>query len=218
MTVRRDERTAVNPTGGRELYRFQVQGPTALEVLEKANGGSLPEIKFFNMGELTIGGHKVRALHHGMSGVPGMELWGPWDERRGRPGGDHRGGPGLRAPAGGLEGLRHQHARVRMDPVPAPGGLHRRRDEGVPGVAAGERLRGHRLPRRQLLLRRHHRLLPHAARPRLLAVREVRPRLRRTRGSGGDGRRAEAEEGDARVERRGRRARDRHAVREGRRR
>ena len=30
VTVRRDERTAVNPTGGRELYRFQVQGPTAL--------------------------------------------------------------------------------------------------------------------------------------------------------------------------------------------
>ena len=58
-----------------------MQGPTALDVLRKANGGSLPEIKFFNLGELTIGGHKVRALHHGMSGVPGLELWGPWDER-----------------------------------------------------------------------------------------------------------------------------------------
>jgi vanillate/3-O-methylgallate O-demethylase len=81
VTVARDERTAVNPTGGRELYRFQVQGPTALDVLKKANGGSLPEIKFFNMGELTIGGHKVRALHHGMSGVPGLELFGPWAER-----------------------------------------------------------------------------------------------------------------------------------------
>jgi vanillate/3-O-methylgallate O-demethylase len=81
VQVSRDERTAVNPTGGRELYRFQVQGPTALDVLKKANGGSLPEIKFFNMGELTIGGRKVRALHHGMSGVPGMELFGPWAER-----------------------------------------------------------------------------------------------------------------------------------------
>ena len=81
VTVSRDERTAVNPTGGRELYRFQVQGPTALDVLKKANGGSLPELKFFNMGELTIAGRNVRALHHGMSGVPGMELWGPWAER-----------------------------------------------------------------------------------------------------------------------------------------
>jgi vanillate/3-O-methylgallate O-demethylase len=81
VEISRDERTAVNPTGGRELYRFQVQGPTALDVLRKANGGSLPEIKFFNLGELTIAGHKVRALHHGMSGVPGLELWGPWAER-----------------------------------------------------------------------------------------------------------------------------------------
>jgi vanillate/3-O-methylgallate O-demethylase len=77
----RDERTAVNPTGGRKLYRFQVQGPTALEVLERANGGALPEIKFFNMGELTIAGRPVRAFHHGMSGAPGMELFGPWAER-----------------------------------------------------------------------------------------------------------------------------------------
>ena len=80
VTCERDERTAVNPTGKRKLYRYQVQGPTALEVLTAANGGTLPEIKFFNMGELTIGGHTVRALHHGMSGAPGMELFGPWDE------------------------------------------------------------------------------------------------------------------------------------------
>ena len=57
-----------------------MQGPNALEVLEKVNGGPLPEIKFFNMGEITIAGRKVRALHHGMSGVPGLELFGPWDE------------------------------------------------------------------------------------------------------------------------------------------
>jgi vanillate/3-O-methylgallate O-demethylase len=81
VELSRDERTAVNPSGRRELYRFQVQGPTALDVLKKANGGSLPEIKFFNVGELTLGHHKVRALHHGMSGVPGLELWGPWEER-----------------------------------------------------------------------------------------------------------------------------------------
>jgi vanillate/3-O-methylgallate O-demethylase len=79
VTLERDERSAVNPTG-RRLYRFQVQGPTALEVLEKLTGGPLPEIKFFNMGEVTIAGHTVRALHHGMSGVPGLELFGPTAE------------------------------------------------------------------------------------------------------------------------------------------
>jgi vanillate/3-O-methylgallate O-demethylase len=76
VTLHRDERTAVNKEG-RKLYRFQVQGPTAMDVLTKANGGPLPEIKFFNMGRVTIGGHEVRALHHGMSGVPGLELFGP---------------------------------------------------------------------------------------------------------------------------------------------
>jgi glycine cleavage system aminomethyltransferase T len=79
VSFERDERSAVNPTG-RRLYRYQVQGPDALKVLEKVTGGPLPEIKFFNLGELTIAGHKVRALHHGMSGVPGLELFGPWAE------------------------------------------------------------------------------------------------------------------------------------------
>jgi vanillate/3-O-methylgallate O-demethylase len=80
VTLERDERTAANPTGRRKIYRFQVQGPTAMETLAKATGGALPEIKFFNMGEITIAGRKVRALHHGMSGVPGLELFGPWEE------------------------------------------------------------------------------------------------------------------------------------------
>jgi vanillate/3-O-methylgallate O-demethylase len=80
VTLERDERTAVNPTGRRKLYRYQVQGPTALKVLERAVGGPLPDISFFHMGEITIAGRKVRALHHGMSGAPGLELFGPWEE------------------------------------------------------------------------------------------------------------------------------------------
>ena len=81
VQLSRDERTAVNPTGGRELYRFQVQGPTAMDVLEKANGGPLPEIKFFNMGELTIGGRQgARPAPRNVGGA-GLELFGPWDER-----------------------------------------------------------------------------------------------------------------------------------------
>jgi vanillate/3-O-methylgallate O-demethylase len=80
VELRRDERTAANPSGRRELYRFQLQGPTALELLEKVTEGSLPEVKFFNMGEIRIAGHAVRALGHGMSGAPGLELFGPWEE------------------------------------------------------------------------------------------------------------------------------------------
>jgi vanillate/3-O-methylgallate O-demethylase len=80
VTLERDERTAANPTGRRKIYRFQVQGPTAMQTLERATDGTLPEIKFFNLGEITIAGRRVRALHHGMSGVPGLELFGPWEE------------------------------------------------------------------------------------------------------------------------------------------
>ncbi len=80
VTVERDERTVANPTGRRKVYRFQVQGPAADQVLQKANGGPLPDIKFFHMGEITIAGRTVRALHHGMSGVPGLELFGPWED------------------------------------------------------------------------------------------------------------------------------------------
>jgi vanillate/3-O-methylgallate O-demethylase len=81
VTFDRDERTAVNPTGKRKLYRFQVQGPNAMQVLEAASGGSLPDTKFFNWDWIEIAGKRVRALHHGMSGVPGRELFGPWDDR-----------------------------------------------------------------------------------------------------------------------------------------
>jgi vanillate/3-O-methylgallate O-demethylase len=80
VELSRDERTAVNPTGRRELYRYQLQGPTAMQVLEKVSDDPLPEIKFFNLGEITVAGRRVRALHHGMSGAPGLELFGPWEE------------------------------------------------------------------------------------------------------------------------------------------
>jgi vanillate/3-O-methylgallate O-demethylase len=65
----------------RRLYRYQIQGPKASQVLNKLNGGPIPEIKFFNMGEITIAGRKVRALRHGMAGEPGLEIWGPHEER-----------------------------------------------------------------------------------------------------------------------------------------
>ena len=76
----RDERSLVNKTGGRRSYRYQVQGPNAKKVMEKVTGKPVPEIKFFNMNELKIGGCTVRALRHGMVGQPGWELFGPWAE------------------------------------------------------------------------------------------------------------------------------------------
>ena len=117
-TCERDERAAVNPNN-RKVYRYQVQGPNALEVLEKLNGGPLPETKFFNMDWITIAGRQVRALHHGMSGVPGREIFGPWDDGADGQGGDPRGRRRVRPRPRRLARLRDEHARVGLDPVPA---------------------------------------------------------------------------------------------------
>ena len=59
VTLERDERLAANPAGRRKLFRYQVQGPNALELLEEVTGGPLPEIKFFNMTEFTIVGQAI---------------------------------------------------------------------------------------------------------------------------------------------------------------
>jgi len=77
-TAERDERSAVNQ-GRRKVFRYQVQGPNALRVMEKVTKRPPPDIRFFSMGAFSIAGHEVRALRHGMVGQPGWELFGPWE-------------------------------------------------------------------------------------------------------------------------------------------
>jgi vanillate/3-O-methylgallate O-demethylase len=84
VVTHKDDRSPGNTKGNaiiRRNYRFQIQGPNAWKVIEKLNGGPVPEIKFFNMGRINIAGRKVRALRHGMAGAPGLEIWGPYAER-----------------------------------------------------------------------------------------------------------------------------------------
>jgi vanillate/3-O-methylgallate O-demethylase len=78
-SAERDERSAVNQ-GRRKTFRYQIQGPNALRVMEKVMGKSAPDIRFFNMDVVTIAGRDVRALRHGMVGQPGWELFGPWEQ------------------------------------------------------------------------------------------------------------------------------------------
>lgn len=80
VTVERDENSAVRPSGPPRLYRYELQGPTAGALVAKLTGAPLPDVKFFNMTEFTVAGHRVRALRHGMAGQPGFELFGPWAE------------------------------------------------------------------------------------------------------------------------------------------
>jgi vanillate/3-O-methylgallate O-demethylase len=103
-----------------------------MEVLEKATGGPLPEIKFFNLGELGIAGRRVRALHHGMSGAPGLELFGPWEEAE-----DVR---GAIVEAGGEFGLRQVGSRayatntLESGWIPCP----------LPAIFTGDELKSYR--------------------------------------------------------------------------
>ncbi|MDH5346228.1 MAG: aminomethyl transferase family protein, partial [Gammaproteobacteria bacterium] len=64
----------------RKCYRYQIQGPNAWQVIEKLHGKTPPDVKFFNMDSINIGGTRVRALRHGMAGAPGLEIWGPYAE------------------------------------------------------------------------------------------------------------------------------------------
>jgi vanillate/3-O-methylgallate O-demethylase len=78
-----DDRSPSRPMGKpvfRRFYRYQIQGPNAQDVIKNLNGGAMPDIKFFNMGEISIAGRKVRALRHGMAGAPGLEVWGPYEQ------------------------------------------------------------------------------------------------------------------------------------------
>ena len=74
----RDERSFVNQ-GHRRVFRYQVQGPHAAQLMQKVTGKPAPDIKFFRMDTLNIAGMEIRALRHGMTGQPGWEMYGPWE-------------------------------------------------------------------------------------------------------------------------------------------
>jgi vanillate/3-O-methylgallate O-demethylase len=84
LEVELDDRSPMRPMGRpvtRSVWRFQIQGPKAWAIIEKLNGGPLEQLKFFNMSTMRIAGRSVRTLRHGMSGAPGLEIWGPYAEQ-----------------------------------------------------------------------------------------------------------------------------------------
>jgi vanillate/3-O-methylgallate O-demethylase len=79
-----DDRSPARPMGKpvtRSCWRFQIQGPSAWAIIEKLNGGPLEQLGFFNMSTMNIAGRTIRTLRHGMSGAPGLEIWGPYEEQ-----------------------------------------------------------------------------------------------------------------------------------------
>ncbi|MDX2376099.1 aminomethyl transferase family protein [Microbacterium sp. LRZ72] len=78
-TFERDGNSIVRP-GNPALYRYELQGPNALALMERVTGAPVPPTKFFHMTTFTIDGLEVRSLRHGMAGQPGFELFGPWEQ------------------------------------------------------------------------------------------------------------------------------------------
>lgn len=84
VRLHRDPRSDSRPEGKaiyRTHYRYQIQGPEANKILEKMNGGPVPDIKFFHVDWINVGSKKVQALRHGMAGEPGLEIWGPYEDK-----------------------------------------------------------------------------------------------------------------------------------------
>ena len=60
-----------------DWFNFQVSGPKAIYVVEKAAKQSLRDVKFMHSGKIRIAGCELLALRQGMAGEIGFELQGP---------------------------------------------------------------------------------------------------------------------------------------------
>lgn len=134
VTLERDERSAARPGGDttRKVYRFQVQGPNAMKLIDKVLGKPAPDLKFFNMANVTIAGKQVKALRHGMVGQPGWEIFGPWAD-----------GEAVKAAiveAGKEYGLRLVGARAYSSNTLESGWI----PSPMPAVYSGERMKEYR--------------------------------------------------------------------------
>ncbi len=67
-------------TGNPKQFRYQIQGPNALAVVQCCFGGPLPRTKFFHSTPVSLGGRNFRAFRHGMAGTPGYEFIGDWQD------------------------------------------------------------------------------------------------------------------------------------------
>ena len=129
----RDERAA-QQSGPirRKVYRYQVQGPNALRLMEAVTGVPTPDLKFFNVTHFNVKGHTVHALRHGMAGQAGYEIWGPWEE-----------GDAVReaiVEAGGAFGLHQAGSRTYSSNTLESGWI----PSPLPAIYEGEALRAYR--------------------------------------------------------------------------
>uniref|UniRef100_UPI00082D912B aminomethyltransferase family protein n=1 Tax=Nocardia vaccinii TaxID=1822 RepID=UPI00082D912B len=80
VEITRDHPTAINPTGRRVKWRFQLEGPNAAAILGEVVTGEVPKLPFFHTANVEIAGCPVLILRHGMAGHLGTELSGPYED------------------------------------------------------------------------------------------------------------------------------------------
>jgi vanillate/3-O-methylgallate O-demethylase len=73
-----DPSSAFRHGGEPTLFRYQVQGPRAADLIERTFGGPIPPAKFFHSVPVSLAGRDFRALRHNMAGQAGFEFIGPW--------------------------------------------------------------------------------------------------------------------------------------------
>lgn len=80
VTFSTDPSSAVRGGADPRIFRYQVQGPQAADLVSRAFGGPLPDTKFFHSTLVTLAGAEIRALRHGMAGQAGYEFIGDWTD------------------------------------------------------------------------------------------------------------------------------------------
>ena len=130
------------PTGGASHYRFQLQGPNAMKIIEKALGARArgPQVLQHGADQIAgVDGPRAAPRHGRPAGLRAVRTVG---RRRGGPRGAGRGRQGLRPAARRRPRLLANTLESGWIPSPLPAVYTGDRDEGLPRVAAGRRLRG----------------------------------------------------------------------------
>ena len=196
VSFERDGNSIVR-SGDPKLYRYELQGPNALALMEKVTGAPVPETRFFHMADFSIGPPSALAAprNGGAARLRTVRAVGGGRHRARR---DHRRGRGVRPRPCRLEGLLVGEPRVgvgALSPCPRSSPVSRRTSTVVAAGTIG------RIARGQPVVGEHRGLLRHSVRPRLRPQRRIRPRLHRPRSTREDRREPGPPQGDAGVER-----------------
>jgi glycine cleavage system aminomethyltransferase T len=80
VSLSTDPSSAHRQQGDPKLFRYQIQGPQAGDVVERAFGGPLPPTRFFHSVPVSLAGRTFRAFRHNMAGQAGYEFIGQWQD------------------------------------------------------------------------------------------------------------------------------------------